>query len=205
MTKYDEWLDTQSRNQRFLHYDVKVVMVPFEHGRMLSNTRAKQRAAIAADRHLTNEGKTAADNKSKETARAAFSEWNEERLRNIDADLLEQKAGLRGNVAPPDQKRVDLMVAHLLRHQIEDIAIFYGSATDSERMEMEAASAQVGRVPVSTANGKVWKPLLDPVMVNDAILERATKTNPEAAQKVRELTEIRTMQQTAVNVALSDI
>lgn len=55
-----------------------------------------------------------------------------------------------------------------------------------------------------TPNGKEWKPLLDPD-TNEAILARAEATNPTAAQKVRELTELRAMQETAVALALAEI
>jgi hypothetical protein len=97
------------------------------------------------------------------------------------------------------------MAAHLLKHTPADIAVFYNSATETERREIEAASASVGRVPLKTSNGLEWKPLLDPSMVADAQLERAAQTNPTAAQRVRELQEIRDMQITLTGVALSEI
>ena len=46
--------------------------------------------------------------------------------------------------------------------------------------------------------------LLEPEMVNEA-MARAEATNPTAAQKLRELDEIRAMQVTITNVALSEI
>jgi hypothetical protein len=105
----------------------------------------------------------------------------------------------------PDPKRVELMSSHLLKHSPQDISVFYLSASESERREMEAASASVGRVPMLTPNGKVWRTLLDPEMVTEAVLARAEKTNPVAAQKVRELTEIRAMEVSITGVALSEI
>lgn len=96
------------------------------------------------------------------------------------------------------------MSSHLLKHSPADIAVFYNSASESERREMEAASAAIGRVPMVTANGKEWKTLLDPEMVNESILARAEVTNP-TAQKVRELTEIKGMQTTIAGVALPAI
>jgi hypothetical protein len=205
MTKLDELLDTQARNQRFRHYDVAVVLVPFGHLRMLSDGHHKRRAEVANDKHLTTEGKVAALAKAQAATRAAIDEWHQSRLKNIDADLLEQKAALRGNVAAPDQKRVDLMASHLLKHTPDDIAGFFDKATEAERIEMEAASASVGRVPMKGPNGREWKPLLDVKMVEASILERAEVTNPTAAQRVRELSEIRAMQVTITGVALSEI
>src|SRR5882672_1758816 len=163
------------------------------------------RATISSDRNLTNEGKAAAVDKAKATTREAISAWHEPSLKNIDADLLEQRAALIASAVMPDPRRVDVMSSQLLKHTPQDIAVFYGSASEEERRVMEAASASVGRVPMITPNGKEWKTLLDPAMVDEAILSRAEATNPTAAQKVRELTEIRAMQVTIAGVALSEI
>jgi hypothetical protein len=205
MTKLEMVLDAQARGQRFAHYDIKVVMVPHEHVRMLSKGYQQQKATITGDRNLTNDGKAAALDKARATTRAAITEWHATRLKNIDADLLEQRAALMASAAMPDPKRVELMSSQLLKHTPQDIAVFYGSASDEERRVMEAASASVGRVPMVTPNGKVWKTLLDPEMVNEAVLARAEATNPVAAQKVRELTEVRGMQVSITGVALSEI
>src|SRR4051794_37411386 len=133
MSIIDDILDTQRRNQRFAHYDLETVLVPFEHVRMLSNGLRQQKATIAADRNLTNEGKTAAVEKARTTTQAAITEWHEKRLQNIDADLLEQRAALLGNIERPDTKRVDLMGGHLLKHKPSDIAVFYNAASEVER------------------------------------------------------------------------
>ena len=58
---------------------------------------------------------------------------------------------------------------------------------------------------MKTSSGLQWKTLLDPDMVSESILARAEQTNPTAAQKVRELTEIRAMTVTITGVALSEI
>lgn len=205
MSLIDDILDTQRRNQRFTHYDLETVMVPFEHVRMLSKTYHDKKAAIATDRHLTNEGKNEATAKAKAVRDATIKEWDEQRRKNIDADLLEQRAALMGNVERPDVKRVDLMSAHLLKHKPSDIAVFYNSASETERREMEAASASIGRVPMKAESGLKWLTLLDPEMVNEAIVARAEVTNPTAAAKVRELTEIKAMQTTITGVALSEV
>lgn len=46
---------------------------------MLVKKFHQQRDAIAADRHLTNEGKAAAIEKARTTAHAAIAEWNAQR------------------------------------------------------------------------------------------------------------------------------
>jgi hypothetical protein len=100
---------------------------------------------------------------------------------------------------------VDLMASRLLTHTPADVQVFYGSASPSERLEMESANAMIGRVPLKGPNGLEWKRLLDPAMVAEAQLARAEQTNPAAAEKVRELEEVRRLQNTLVGVALSEI
>lgn len=123
----------------------------------------------------------------------------------LDADLTAQRATLFGLVDRPDQTRVERMAAHLQKHTPEDIAVFYGSATDDERREMEAASALVGRVPMKGPNGLTWKPLLDAETCAEAQLARAAERSPTAVAQLRELEEVRRMQHTLVNVALQEI
>ena len=205
MNKFRLVLDTQRRNLRLAQYDQDTVMVPFDHLDALVDAFHQQKATISGDRNLTNEGKAAALDKARATTREAINAWHEPRLKGIDADLLEQRAALMALATRPDPKRVELMSSQLLKHSPQDISIFYGSASEDERRVMEAASAATGRVPMKTANGLEWKTLLDPAMVDDAILTRAEATNPVAAQKVRELTEIRAMQVTIAGVALSEI
>jgi hypothetical protein len=97
------------------------------------------------------------------------------------------------------------MASQLQKFTPHEIAVFYNTATDPERRVMEAASASVGRLPMKTSNGLELKPMLEPDMVASAILERAEMTNPTAAQKVRELSEVRAMQVTITGVALSEL
>jgi hypothetical protein len=93
--KFDEVLDTQRRNQRFRQYDIDVVMVPFEHLRHLTATHRRVVAEAAVDAKLTAEGKTAAIQKSQATTREAITVWHEQRLRELDADLLSKRAAAR--------------------------------------------------------------------------------------------------------------
>lgn len=140
------------------------------------------------------------------TTRAAISVWHEERLKNIDADLLEQRAALLSDTTRPDPKQIDLMASQLRQFTPHEIAVFYNSATEPERRVMEAASASVGRVPMKSSNGLEWKTLLRPRHgPRGEIMARAEATNPTAAEQVRELAEIRAMQVTIAGVALSEI
>ena len=96
MKNLESVIDAQALNQRFNHYDVKVVMVPFEHVRMLGKALDQQRTSISADRNLTNEGKAASLDKARATTRAAVSEWNESRLKNIRRGFAGAEGGADG-------------------------------------------------------------------------------------------------------------
>jgi hypothetical protein len=205
MNKFKLVLDTQRRNLRLAQYDQDTVMVPFDHLDAIVEAFHQQKATISSDRNLTNEGKAAALDKARITTREAISAWHEARLKGIDADLLEQRAALMASATVPDPKRIEIMSSALLKFTPHERAVFYNAATDDERRVMEGASAATGRLPSKTDQGLELKPLLDPEMVSEAILARAESTNPVAAQKVRELAEVKAMQVTITGVALSEI
>lgn len=205
MSTFEEVHDTQLRNHTFQHYDRDTVFVPFQHLRMLSRTFHQQRVSIATDRRLTNEGKEAALALARTNTRKAIEDWHSLRLKNLDADLLEQRAALVAHTSKPDPKRVDMLASHLRQFTPHEINVVYSAATDPERREIEEASALLGRLPIKTEQGIHWRPLLDAEVANEAILARAEQTNPAAAQKVKELEEIRRIQVTMTGVALSEI
>jgi hypothetical protein len=198
-------LETQRKNLRFTQYDLDVVLTPFEHVATLVDAFDQQKATIAADPHLTDDGKKAALAKARATTREAVKAWQEPRLKGIDADLLAQRAALIPQADVPDQHRVSLMASELLKFTPQDRAILYNQATEDERRVMEAASAATGRVPFKSANGLELKPLLDPKTVDESILARAATANPTAAQKVQELMEIRQLTDSVAGVALAEI
>ena len=65
----------------------------------------------------------------------------------------------------PDGRKMDFLLSHLRDRTPLEIATFYNSATDDERLSMEEASRSVGRMPMKTPGGLVWQPLLDPETV----------------------------------------
>jgi len=83
--------------------------------------------------------------------------------------------------------------------------VLYNSATSDEKREIEAASLALGRLPMKGPSGLEWKTLLDPAVIEEATLARAEVSNPDVAQRIRELTEIREMTITFAGVALSEI
>ena len=124
----------------------------------------------------------------------------------MDADLGAHGAALAPpTTEKPSDRRVDFLLSHLRDKTPQEIATFYGSASDEERLVMEAAAASVGRVPLKGPNGLEWQPLLDPETVNESIVARATARNPEGAKKLAELAEIRALQVGVAGVAMSEI
>lgn len=167
----------------------------------------EQRDAIEADRRLTPEGKRDARQKAADAALAAIAKWHEPRLAGLDADLGAQRTALiPASTEKPTDRRIDFLLSHLRDRTPLEIATFYSSATDEERLVMEAAAASVGRMPMKAANGAMtWEPLLPPESVTESILARATAKNPQAAVKLRELEEVRAMQVSVTNLALAEI
>src|SRR5205814_1448722 len=118
-------------------YDRKVVLPPLYVARDIVNACHQQWEVIDRDPKLTPEGRKTARAEAGKKAQAALQKWHEPRLANLDADLKGQRAKLLTPTATPDPQRVAAMTAHLQKFTPEDIAVFYGSATDEERRVME--------------------------------------------------------------------
>jgi hypothetical protein len=165
----------------------------------------KQKAAIDANAHLTPAGKDAARVAAGNAAIEAISKWHAPRLAALDADLGVHRTALMPTGEKTDERRVDFMLGLLQKHTPDEIAVFYNSATDDERVVMEKAAASVGRIPTKTAHGLEWKPLLDPETVHESVMARAMARNPQGAQKLKELTEIRAMHVTVAGHAVAQV
>ena len=106
----------------------------------------------------------------------------------------------------PDNRQIDFILSHLRDKTPQEIAVLYNSATDERRLLIEAASASVGDIPCKTEDGGLeWKPLLDPVAVNESVMARAAVKNPQAVQRLNELLEIRAMHVTIANHAVNEV
>jgi hypothetical protein len=90
-------------------------------------------------------------------------------------------------------------------HSAQDVATFYNSATDEERLVMEAASAAMGRIPTKTPDGLKWRPLLDAEATNEAVLARAGARDPAGVAKYNELAEIRATHVTVASHAEAEV
>jgi hypothetical protein len=163
------------------------------------------KAAIEANRNLSNEGKNEATRAAREAARERFEKWHAPRLAGLDADIAVHRAALMPKTTTPDPKKVEFMANVLQRYSPHERAVFYNSATDDERVAMEAASALLGRVPMKTGDLLEWKPLLDSDMVTEGVKLRALTQNPQGVEKLNELLEIRAMHATVAGHALAEI
>jgi hypothetical protein len=199
-------LDTLDRNFRFTQWPKAAVLDPFREAALIVDRFFEQKATIDADRNLTREGKVAARAQAGQVAMEAINKWHTPRVAGLDADLgVHRAALLPASTEKPDARRIDFLLSHLRDRTPQEIATFYNSATDEERLVMEAAAASVGRIPMKSANGLVWTSLLDPETVNGSIIARATAKNPAGAKKLEELTEIRAMHVTVAGIATAEV
>jgi hypothetical protein len=166
----------------------------------------ERNAAIRSDVNLTTKGKDAARVKAATEALTAIGRWHTPNVTGIDQDLGAQRAALVPKGEKPDARQIDFILSHLRDKTPQEIAILYNSATDDRRLLMEAASASVGDIPFKPEDGGMaWKPLLDPETVNESVMARAAERNPQAVQRLNELTEIRAMHVTVANQAIAEI
>jgi len=198
-------LDTHRRNFRMTAWPI-AVLDPLNEARAIVETFEKQAASITANPHLTPEGKAAERSKARQAALDAIAAWHAPRLAGLDADLAKHRAALiKPPTEKPDGRRMDFLLGQLRSLTPDEVSTFYATATDDERRLMEAASDSVGRVPMKTAKGMHWRPLLDPEMVAAAVIERAAVENPAGAKKLEELAEIRAMHVSVAGIAAAEI
>ena len=205
MPKTREVIDTHKLNFRLTQWPA-TVLDPFEIAGGIVTKFHQQKADIAADRRLTPEGKRDALTKAGQAALKSLEDWHTPRLAGLDADLGAHRVALvPANTQKPDDRRVDFLLSHLRDKTPQEIAIFYNSASDEERLVMEAAAASVGRAPMKGPDGLTWQPLLNPASVNESIVARAKATNPQGVKKLEELGEIRALQVGVHGIAASEI
>lgn len=197
-------LDTYKRNFNMTQWPVSILDA-FEEPALFVDQFHKQAAAIDANRNLSPEGRNQARRDAGKAALAAINKWQTPKLTVLDGQIAQQRASLMPPTPQPDPRTVDHMVSQLQRFAPQEIAVLYGSATDAERVVMEAASASLGRVPLKSEHGLEWKPLLAPDVIDEAVLARATARNPTGVQKVAELSEVRSMYVTVAGIAAADV
>jgi hypothetical protein len=102
----------------------------------------------------------------------------------------------------PEGRRIDFLLSHLRDRSPQEIAVFYNSATDGERLVLEEAARSVGRIPTKAADGSLaWAPLLRAATINESIIARASAKNPQGATKLAELEEIRALHASVASIA----
>jgi hypothetical protein len=202
-TKLRGILDTLRLNWNKAQWPI-TALDPLEDVHAIVERVHQEKAAIDADQRLTPKGEAKAEKGA--AAVKAVKELQTKRLAGLEADIAAHRAALLpASTHKPDARRIDFLLSHLRDKSPQEIATFYGSATDEERLLMEAAAASVGRIPMKTGNGLEWKPLLEPETVNESIIARATAKNPAGAAKLAELSEIRDMHVTVAGNAIAEI
>lgn len=199
-------LDTTRLNFRLQHWK-PTVLDPLDIFGDIVEQANKDRAAIDNDRNLTNEGKAAARAAKRDAALKAISDVQTPRLAGLDADVAAHRAQLiPTNTLKPSERQVDSILFHLRSLTPVERAALYNSATPDEQLVIEEASRSVGRIPTKRADGSVaWLPLIEPEMVNNNVVARATATNPQGAQKLQELEEIRAMHVSTASLAAAEV
>jgi hypothetical protein len=170
-----------------------------EHHSPAANLRASLPSAIDKERNLL---KVLGNVDSSEQPRNVLSASAE--LFRVSSFAFFPTDGVKGRLYLY-QQFLSRTLGRLQQFTPDEIAVLYSSATDEERVVMETASASVGRIPIKTANGLEWRPLLDAEMVNEAVLARAAEKNPQGVAKLNELAEIRAMHVTVANHAVAEI
>lgn len=199
-------LDTHRRNFKMTQWPITVID-PLDVLGDIVDQAVADRAAIDSDRRLTGEGKAAARAAKRDAAIKAIADLQTPRLAGLDADVAAHRAALiPASAEKVDARRIDFLLSHLRDRTSQEIATFYGSATDEEKSVLEEAARSVGRIPTKRTDGSLeWSPLLPAETINESIIARATAKNPKGAAKLQELEEIRAMHVTLAGIAVAEV
>jgi hypothetical protein len=199
-------LDTYRSNFRLTQWPV-TVYDPLETYHDIVEQAIKARATIDNDPHLTPQGKAAAKAAKSAAAVKAITDVSTPRLAGLDADVAAHRSALlSGNTQKTDERRIDFLLSRLRDRSPQEIAVFYNSANDDERLALEEAAQSVGRVPTKGADGSlVWTPLLPAETINESIIARASAKNPQGAKKLQELEEIRATHASFASIAAATV
>jgi hypothetical protein len=106
----------------------------------------------------------------------------------------------------PDARRIDFLLPHLRDRTPHEIGVSYNSATDEERLVLEAAAQSVSRVPTKRPDSSLSRePPLPAATINESIIARATAKNPEGAKKLKELEGIRSLHASVASIAAAEV
>lgn len=205
-TKTKDVLNTLQRNTLMRHYQPEAVFTALREPLNAIEEMVTAVNSVKADPHLSADGRAAKRAALLAAATERVTTWRTKRLSGLDADLAAQRAALAPSAKAPDPRRVDHLLAVLRTLTPLEVSVAYGSASEDERIVMEAAAALVGRAPTKTRDGgTVWTPLLEPDVIAEAVMERAVAAHPEAVDRMRELAEVRAMTATVAGNALADL
>ena len=201
-TKFRLILDTHRSNFKLTQWPV-TVLDPLDTYNDIVEQAIKARTAIDSDPHLTPQGKAAARAVKSAAAVKAITDVSTPRLAGLDADVGSHRAALLPvSTEKPEARRIDFLLSHLRDRTPHEIGVFYNSATDEERLVLEAAAQSVGRIPTKRPDGSLaWAPLLPVETINDSVVARATAKNPQGAKKLKELEQIRSLHASVASIA----
>src|SRR5260370_33194278 len=143
-TKVRKLLDIHALNFQSRHYAKTAVLKPFETPAAIVEKVYEQKATILADRTLAPLGKVRAQADAGKAAAEQIAKWHAPLLAGLNADIAAQRAALQPKAAKPSDSAVDFMARQLRQFTALERATFYNSATDDERLVMEAASVAIG-------------------------------------------------------------
>lgn len=195
-------LDTHRGNFKLTQWPI-TVLDPLETYHDIVERAINDRASIDTDPHLTPQGKAAARAAKKSAAVKAISDVSTPRLAGLDADVAAHRTALLpASTEKIDNRRIDFLLSHLRDRTANEIAVYYSSATDEERLVLEAAAQSVGRIPTKNVDGSLaWTPLLPAATINESVIARASAKNPQGAKKLQELEEIRSLHASVASIA----
>jgi len=201
-SKFRLILDTHRSNFKLTQWPI-TVLDPLETYNDIVEQAFKERAAIDNDPHLTAQGKKAAKEAKRAANVKAIADVSTPRLAGLGADVAAHRSALLPvSAEKPEARRIDFLLSHLRDRTPHEIGVFYNSATDEERLVLEAAAQSVGRIPTKRPDGSLaWAPLLPAETINESVIARATAKNPQGAKKLKELEEIRSLHASVASIA----
>lgn len=199
-------LDTHRRNFRMTQWPI-TVLDPLDTYDNIVEQAIAAKTQIDTDDNLAAKGKRTAKDTKKDALSKAIDALKTPRLAGLDADVAAHRAALiPANAQKPTDRQIDFLLSHLRDRTPLEIATFYDSATDDEKLVLEEAARSVGRIPTKMQDGSLgWKPLLPAETINESIVARATANNPQGAKKLQELEEIRAMHVSVANLAAAEV
>ncbi len=163
-------------------------------------------AKIAADAMLSAQGKAARLQAARDVATAKVAEWERTLTAGVDrqaASLDEQLSKADAATPAPRPELVAALADRLTTFDPLEVEQLYLSASESERIAIEAACDR-GRVPRRDARGNlVWQDLIDPARIEAVKAARRERRHPDVARARADAERIRNSYRAMASAARS--